>query len=114
MSKSTTYEERNNEIVVHISGTIRENLKKVADTLNGVGWCDTDNTAISVLDGFIIGHWLRQLETPTAKFGNIKCGGIGEAVALIVEAVDTGFADGTDESKNRKDELLKAFDAAGF
>lgn len=114
-NKSTvTYSETENEITVHIRGAIRENLKKIADTMNGVSWCDNDNTATGILDTFIIGYWLRQLETPTGKVGNVPACGIGEATENIAEGIYTGFEDGTPEDETRKDELRTAFELAGL
>ena len=111
---AVSYEETKDEIIMHIRGTIFENLQKIADTMNGVSWCDSDNTASGILDNFIIGYWLRQLETKPAKLGTIPVCGISETVADIVNGIDTGFEDGTPEHEKRKDELLNAFDAAGF
>ena len=114
-SKNTvTYDEAENEITVHIRGTIRENLKKIADAMNGVSWCDNDNTATGVLDNFIIGYWLRQLETPTGMVGNIPARGIGEATENIANGIYTGFEDGTPEDEMRKDELRTAFELVGL
>ena len=40
-------------ITIVINGRRYENLKKVAEAMNGVSWCNHDNTAKDVFDAFV-------------------------------------------------------------
>ena len=110
---SVKYNETPEEITVHIRGKVKDGLDKIASAMNKTSWCDSDNTAASVLDAFVIGYWLRQLETPAAKYHGISLTGISEITSDIVNGIYTGFDDGTEEDRKRKAELSAAFETAG-
>lgn len=108
----TTYTDDGESVTIRVSGTAYRSLVRIASVMNGVGWCDNDNTASKILDEFIIGYWIRQLETPTGKIGDVAFCGVGETIDNIASWIDTGFEDGTPEDNERRAELKAAFAAA--
>lgn len=112
--EAITYEERAGAVLIRVGGKAYENLRKIADVMNGVGWCDTDNTPATILAGFVVGGYLDNLATDTAYCGNLRGAGAGEVAQDIVDGIDTGFDSDTPEDKKRKGELDAAFRAAGL
>ena len=88
---------KRNKITLVIDGEWYQNLKRVADAMNTVSWCENDNTPESVFCEFV--KW---------DFGELlgSLRNIGECVAANI---DTGFEDGTAEHGARIAELRAAF-----
>lgn len=107
-----TYTDDGNAVTIRISGDAYANLKTIAKTMNGVSWCETDNTPITVLDNFVLSELEDGLANPTRMYGSVVCGGVGQTADYICESIDTGFDDGTQEHKARYAELRKALLAA--
>lgn len=103
-----TYADNGKAVTIRISGTAYKNLSAMAEAMNGVSWCDTDNTPCTLLENFVVGHWLTQLTLPTQMFGRVVCGGCGELAVDICDSIDTGYADEDEEHKRRTDELRSA------
>ena len=108
------YAETTDTITINIRGRQLANLRRIAAAMNSVGWCDDDNGALTVLDGFVVGDILHNLGQPTGRYCGMCVGGVGEIAELIVSAIDTGFKDGTPEDKERKAALSAAFAKAGL
>ena len=58
-------------ITIAITGRRYKNLKKVADVLNGVSWCDNDNTAEGLFDAFVFPFLDDYLDSPKQLAENI-------------------------------------------
>lgn len=108
------YTETADAITITIKGQALANLRTIAATMNSVEWCDNDNAALTVLDGFAVGDILHDLGQPTSKCRGICVGGVGELCDLILSGIDTGFDDGTPEDRERKAALEQAFAKAGL
>ena len=52
------------KITLVIEGEWYQNLKRVADTMNTVSWCNDDNTAESVFEEFVFPWMLDFLQSP--------------------------------------------------
>ena len=61
------------KITLVIDGEWYQNLKRVADTMNTVSWCD-DNTAESVFEEFVFPWMLDFLRSPKELAGSILDG----------------------------------------
>ena len=108
-----TFTDEPNAVTIRITGKAFENLRKIADAMNGLDWTDNDNTPSSILDNFIVGtDILDELSRPTATFGKSTVGGIGEVSCAIWETIDTGFEDGDAEDVKRRKDLEDAILAA--
>lgn len=42
------------QVTVTISATEYDALAKIAEAMNGVGWCGNDNTVASIIEGFAL------------------------------------------------------------
>lgn len=107
-----TYADSGKDLTIRISGTAYANLAAMAKTMNGVDWCDNDNTPATVASNFVIGDIIGDLAEPTRMSRNIVCGGCGEIALYIVESIDTGCDGETNEHKRRVEELRTALLAA--
>ena len=107
-----SYADNGVDLTIRISGTAYANLATMAKAMNGVAWCDNDNTLATVASNFIIGDVLSDLAEPTKMSGNIVCGGCGEIADYICQAIDTGYDEETSEHKRRVKELREALLAA--
>ena len=112
--ESVGYSETDDAITITIKGQALANLRKIAAAINSVSWCDYDNTALTVLRGFVVGDILHDLGHRTRRCLGICMGGVGEIADLIVSGIDTGFKDGTPEDRERKAALEQAFAKAGL
>ena len=86
------------KITLVIDGEWYQNLKRVADTMNTVSWCDGDNTPETVFDEFV--KW--EID--------YTLGSVRELCSQVAEAIDTGY-EGKDDTKHyaRLAELRAAF-----
>lgn len=105
----TTYTETETAVTITVTGKPLENLRAIAAAMNETDWCDNDNTAATVLDGFVVGSSLSDLGTPVKMYRDICVGGVGEITTLILDAIDTGHPDESPESKARLAALRAAF-----
>ncbi len=108
------YAETADAITITIGGRQLANLRRIAAAMNSVGWCDSDNTALTVLAGFVVGGDLYFLGQPTKKYHSIVLDGVGTIADNIISAIDTGYDDGTPEDRERKAALSAAFAKAGL
>ena len=111
-AKPITYGDSGEDLTIRISGTAYANLATMAKAMNGVDWCDNDNTPATVASNFVIGDIIGDLAEPTRMSRNIVCGGCGEIALYIVESIDTGCDGETNEHKRRVEELRTALLAA--
>ena len=107
-AKPITYGDSGEDLTIRISGTAYANLATMAKAMNGVAWCDNDNTPATVASAFVIGDVLSDLAEPTKMSGNIVCGGCGEIADYICQAIDTGHDEETNEHKRCVEELRTA------
>ncbi len=86
------------KITLTIEGKQYENLKRIADAMNTVSWCDTDNTPETVWKGFVEWGLTYTLDS------------IRELCEQVEGGIDTGF-ERSDETKHlaRIAELRAAF-----
>ena len=89
---------KRNKITLVIDGEWYENLKRVADAMNTVSWCYTDNTPETVFKEFVE-YALEYV-----------LGSVRELCSQVSDAIDTGY-EGKDETKHnaRLSELRAAF-----
>lgn len=107
-AKPITYGDSGEALTIRISGTAYANLATMAKAMNGVAWCDNDNTPATVASNFVIGDVLSDLAEPTKMSGNIVCGGCSEIADYICQAIDTGHDEETNEHKRCVEELRTA------
>ena len=107
------YSETGNALTITIIGKPLTNLRAIADAMNSIEWCDNDNTASTVLDGFIVGDLLHRLGQPTAKWNGITHDGVGEITDLIVDGIETDCEPDSPKDKERRAALRATFDKFG-
>ena len=107
-----SYADNGVDLTIRIGGTAYANLATMAKAMNGVAWCDNDNTPATVARNFVIGDIISDLAEPTRMSGNIVCGGCGEIADYICQAIDTGHDEETNEHKIRVKKLRTALLAA--
>lgn len=107
-----TYADNGEAITIRIGGTAYANLATMARAMNGVAWCEHDNTPATVASNFVIGDTIEDLAEPTQMSGKFVCGGCGEIALEIADAIDTGCDSETNEHKRRVKELRTALLAA--
>lgn len=107
-----TWADSGEALTIRISGTAYANLATMAKAMNGVAWCDNDNTPATVASEFVIGDVLSDLAEPTKMSGKFIVGGCGEIAADICDCIDTGCDCETDEHERRCKELRTALLAA--
>ena len=107
-----TYADSGKDLTIRIGGTAYANLAAMAMTMNGVDWCDNDNTPATVARNFVIGDIIGDLAEPTQMYHNIVNGGCGKIALDIVDLIDTGCDGETNEHKRRVEELRTALLAA--
>ena len=107
------YAETENALTITISGKPLANLRTIASAMNSIEWCDNDNTASTVLDGFIVGDWLHELGRPTEKWHGITADGVGEITDMIVSGIETDFESDSPKDKERRAALRATFDKFG-
>lgn len=107
-----TYADSGEALTIRISGTAYANLATMAKTMNGVAWCDKDNTPATVASAFVFGDTFENLAKPTRMSGKFIVGGCGEIAADICDCIDTGCDCETDEHERRCAELQTALLAA--
>lgn len=100
---------QNGDITLRLSGTITANLRKIADTMNGVQWCDNDNTPCTVLGGLLLFDIICNLADKGKVASPYACG-IAEELDMLSQMIDTR-AEGQAEDERRR-ELLDALFAA--
>ena len=111
-AKPITYGDSGEDLTIRISGTAYANLATMAKTMNGVAWCDKDNTPATVASAFVFGDTFENLAKPTRMSGKFIVGGCGEIAADICDCIDTGCDCETDEHERRCKELRTALLAA--
>ena len=89
-------------ITLTIDGERYAALERVAEALNGIPWCCSDNTAESVFR-----EWVWPFADDPTRNPREWCG-------LVEGSFDTGYADGTPEDRARIAEVRAAFEAAGL
>ena len=107
-----TYADNGEAITIRIGGTAYANLATMARAMNGVAWCEHDNTPATVASNFVIGDTIEDLAEPTQMSVKFVCGGCGEIALEIADAIDTGCDSETNEHKRRVKELREALLAA--
>lgn len=107
-----TWADSGEDLTIRISGTAYANLATMAKTMNGVAWCDNDNTPATVASEFVIGDTIENLAKPTRMSGKFIVGGCGEIADYICQAIDTGHDEETNEHKIRVKKLRTALLAA--
>ena len=108
-----TYADSGEDLTIRISGTAYANLDAMAKAMNGVSWCDNDNTPATLASNFVIGDIIGNLAEPTRLYGGaVVCGGVGEIADYICDSIDTGCDEATDDHKIRVKELRTALLAA--
>lgn len=111
-AKPITYGDNGVDLTIRIGGTAYANLATMAKAMNGVAWCEHDNTPATVASNFVIGDTIEDLAEPTQMSGKFVCGGCGEIALEIADAIDTGCDSETNEHKRRVEELREALLAA--
>ena len=99
-----------NAVTIRVTGKAYANLAKIAAAMNGVGWCDNDNTPATVCELWI-GSFLWRTQYAPEEGGGCN---VRDVLDDIICGIDTGFDDGTEEDAARKRELSAAFDAVKF
>lgn len=107
-----TWADSGEDLTIRISGTAYANLATMAKTMNGVAWCDKDNTPATVASTFVFGDTFENLAKPTRMSCKFIVGGCGEIAADICDCIDTGCDCETDEHERRCKELRTALLAA--
>ena len=107
-----TYADNGEAITIRIGGTAYANLATMARAMNGVAWCEHDNTPATVASNFVIGDTIEDLAEPTRMSGKFIVGGCGEIAADICDCIDTGCDCETNEHERRCKELRTALLAA--
>lgn len=107
-----TWADSGEALTIRISGTAYANLATMAKAMNGVAWCDKDNTPATVASAFVFGDTFENLAKPTRMSGKFIVGGCGEIAADICDCIDTGCDCETDEHERRCKELQTALLAA--
>lgn len=109
-TKPVSFTDDGSAVTIRVTGKAYANLAKIAAAMNGVGWCDNDNTPATVCD-FWIGSFLWRTQYAPEE----GCGcNVRDVLDDIIGGIDTGFDDGTEEDAARKRELSAAFDAVKF
>lgn len=90
-------------LTITLTGEAVANLRKAAEVMNGLKWCDNDNTAESILSGFALFNLESWGESTTHYKGLYLC----DQLDIIADAIDTLAAD-DDEDKERREELRSA------
>ena len=97
------------EITIRLNGSIAANLHRAAETMNGVSWCEKDNTAASLLAYLVtfdtLANWGEQGK-------HYRYNGLSEELDLIADGIDAGEDADTDEDKRKREELRQALHAA--
>lgn len=83
-------------ITIEFSRQEFDRIRKIADVMNGVDWCECDNTPATVVKNFLI------------------CFDETEWANEVVCGIWTGFKDGEAECERRKNVLRTKFAAAGL
>ena len=107
-----SYADNGVDLTLRLGGTAYANLATMAKAMNGVAWCEHDNTPATVASNFVIGDTIEDLAEPTQMSGKFVCGGCGEIALEIADAIDTGCDGETNEHKRRVEELRTALLAA--
>lgn len=89
-------------ITLTVDGERYALLERVAEALNGIPWCDKDNTPESVFHG-----WVWPFADGPMRDPRELCG-------LVEGSFETGFPDGTPEGMARLADVREAFEAAGL
>jgi hypothetical protein len=89
-------------ITLTIDGERYAVLERVAEALNGIPWCENDNTPESVFR-----EWVWPFADGPMRDPRELCG-------LVEGSFETGFPDGTPEDMARLAEVRAAFEAAGL
>ena len=89
-------------ITLTIDGERYAVLERVAEALNGIPWCENDNTPESVFR-----EWVWPFADGPMCYPRELCG-------LVEESFDTGYAEGTPEEMARLADVRAAFKAAGL
>jgi len=103
-SKPITYTSDADKLTITVTGAAFANLKKIADTMNTVDWCDDDNTPEGIFR-----FWLGDFMDRIGDDKDVK-----EITSDICYAIDTDYDDDTPEDKERKAKLRDAFEAVGL
>ena len=103
------YTETAESVTITIRAKAFDNLKKIADAMNGASWTENDHTPAWAVR-YWIGSFLDRLAYTPETCGSEN---VTELTYDIINNIDTGLTDGTPEDKARRDELRAAFEAAG-
>lgn len=108
--EGVAYEDGADKLTITIGGKAWANLKKIADTMNKIEWCEHDNTPGSVLR-FYCGQLIEAAgAAPVTAWDNglrYADGGVADIMNDLADNLDYGDED-ADKEKRRSAELRKA------
>lgn len=112
-AETVKYANTGDGVTVTIRGAAYKNLAAIADAMNAVEWCDSDNTPESILS-LLIGDLVDDLSSKARYYERIPTGGIANVADEICNAIDTGAEPDTSEDRAKRDELRREFSRRGL